>query len=1086
MSNESQLASYQPEDFFFLRSPLLPFEELERLLEEEQAAGGDPEKVHAALLRLAARPEIAEALYVASPELIAGLERQNEKPEPKKAERLRQTLTRYLLRLMTRPTPFGLFAGGTLGRLGERTELSLAALSSYGRHTRLDMDYLDLLARDLERDPGLRRELIYRPNSSLYRAAGRLRYAEGRLVGANRAYHLVALRPDVFLEAALCAAAGGARLVDIAQAIVDADPEAGIELEEAEAFAHELIDTQLLVSDLGPKITGEEPIHGLIGRLSTIAQAAPFVARLEATRDALAALDASPPGAAAEVYRELAKGLEALGSKVALPRLFQVDMTKKAQSLTLGPEVIAELERAITFLYRLRADASGDARADAFSSFREDFLRRYEPGQLVPLAPLLDEEIGIGFQRSAAIGTEASPLLQGIAFPARPGLAQISWNPAQELLLRKTFEALRRGDGPVVWTDADLASLETTSRTDTPTAAPIEDFYTAFQTIFSLTASSAEAVDRGEFQLHLKGASGASGATLLGRFCHGDPELEEELAGHLRREESEDPEAVFAEIVHLPEGRIGNILLRPQLRDYEIPFLGQGGADAEHQLPVSDLLVTVRGDRVLLFSQRLGKRVIPRLSSAHNYSLRGLGVYRFLCALQHHGMRSGLFFPWGPLENLPYLPRVVYGRTILAPARWRVEKSELPPLGALDAWRQERNIPQRVLLADGDNELFVDFKSPLLVEAFLAIVRKRAGFSLVEFSHGPEGLLVSGPEGHFTHEIVLPYVRQAAPKPSAGQTRRPMTPQAQLPPLLHPPGSSWIYAKLYTGTATADGILEDLAGTLTRRFGQEISSFFFLRFTDPDFHLRLRFEVQSEAARQEVLRQLTALASDLLGQGRIWDLRFDSYRPEVDRYGGLEGLNQCERLFHADSVAALALLPHLQGDAGAQVRWLVALCSVDGLVRSLLGDDSPAYEACLEAMARGFANEFRFDKTTRVSINARLRGEADLLEAALERRVEPGSNLDLALQSLDTRRRATEEPIARLRFLESQGKLSTPLSAVTASLAHMSVNRLIAAEARAHEAVIYEVLHRHLLSRQARRRGRAKPMPVPVEQPVET
>lgn len=1076
---DDALPLYRPEDFFFLRSPLLPMDELERLLAAEAAPGGlgeagDP------LLRLAAEPAIAEALFIASPELMAGLDRVlagGEKQDPKKADRLRQSLTRYLLRLITRPTPFGLFAGGSLGAVGARTELALGPRSAYRRHTRLDMDYLDRLARDLENDAALRAELTYRPNSSLYRAAGRLRYAEGRLDGAARTYHLVALRADAYLDAALGAAAAGARLAEIARAVAGADNEGEIDLEEAEAFVHELIDTQVLVSDLGPRVTGELPIHGLIARLGEIERTRPAAACLAEVRDRLAALDEEPLGSPAETYREVARTLEPLGTTIDLPRLFQVDMTKAAAGLSLGPEVIGELKRAIGFLLRLRAGTP----ADAFTSFREDFLRRYEAGQLVPLTELLDEEAGIGFQRSTAVGSERSPLLEGIPFPARPGDAQIRWSRAQDLLVRKTFEAAGRGADQVVFTDADLAGLGEAS--GEPARAV---FYTAFQAIFALAAPSPEAVDRGDFRLLFRGASGASGAAMLGRFCHADAALADRVREHLRHEEGHRPEAVFAEIVHLPEGRVGNILLRPQLRQYEIPFLGLGGAGGEHQLPIADLLATVQGDQVSVYSRRLGKQVIPRLSSAHNYTLRGLGIYRFLSALQHQGSGGGLAWQWGPLENLPYLPRVVYGRTVLAPARWRVEKSELRSfLGAgsdragsdptgidrerLAEWRRERRIPRRVLLADGDNELFVDFESPLILEAFAAIVRNRPAIGLVEHLQ-EEDLVVSGPEGRFKHEIVLPFVRRAEPAPPAA---------ARAPGLArlatgqetenHAPGSRWVYAKLYTGTATADGVLEEVAGRLTRRFGKTIDNFFFLRFADPDFHLRLRFELTQEGPRLELTRQLTAIAGELLRQGRIWDLRFETYRPEIDRYGGGEGLRLCEKIFHADSAAALAMLSHLQGDAGAEARWLAALCSVDDLLATVLGDDHELRLASLEGLARGFGDEFRFDKHTRQSINNRLRGHKKALDAALDRRAEPGSPLALALPALAERRRALRGPVEQLRRLAAAGRLTVAMRSLGSSLAHMSVNRLIAAEARAHEAVIYEILHRHLLSQEARR-----------------
>ena len=206
---------------------------------------------------------------------------------------------------------------------------------------------------------------------------------------------------------------------------------------------------------------------------------------------------------------------------------------------------------------------------------------------------------------------------------------------------------------------------------------------------------------------------------------------------------------MFAEIVHLPEGRLGNILLRPVLRGHEIAYLGRSGAPRERQIPIVDLMISVSGGEIRLRSRSLGGRVIPRLTSAHNYDLGSLGVYRFLCALQGQGVAAELAWDWGPLRSAPFLPRVVTGKLVLARARWNAHKDELARLGRGDAvtrfravqtWRQTRRIPRWVSLADGDNELPVDLENALAVESFVHLAKDRDGATLKELFPGPEEL----------------------------------------------------------------------------------------------------------------------------------------------------------------------------------------------------------------------------------------------------------------------------------------------------------------------------------------------------------
>src|SRR5262249_1805921 len=151
---------------------------------------------------------------------------------------------------------------------------------------------------------------------------------------------------------------------------------------------------------------------------------------------------------------------------------------------------------------------------------------------------------------------------------------------------------------------------------------------------------------------------------------HADPELRRHVERHIRDEEALQPDAVFAEIVHLPEGRLGNVLARPALRTHEIPYLCTAGVPVGQQVPVTDLRVPVPRRQVALHPERLGRRGLPRPSSAHTFRL-SQGTYAFLGALQAQARAGVLAWDWGPLGEAPFLPRVVAGRLVLSRSRWR-------------------------------------------------------------------------------------------------------------------------------------------------------------------------------------------------------------------------------------------------------------------------------------------------------------------------------------------------------------------------------------------------------------------------------
>lgn len=77
-------------------------------------------------------PGIREALWIGSPEFIgqAG-EGGAEEKSGKREERRARTAYRYLSRMAFRPTPFGLFAGYSLGETGKETRLQILGQEYY-------------------------------------------------------------------------------------------------------------------------------------------------------------------------------------------------------------------------------------------------------------------------------------------------------------------------------------------------------------------------------------------------------------------------------------------------------------------------------------------------------------------------------------------------------------------------------------------------------------------------------------------------------------------------------------------------------------------------------------------------------------------------------------------------------------------------------------------------------------------------------------------------------------------------------------------------------------------------------------------
>ena len=258
------------------------------------------------LATIATRPEVRDAIFIASPNIIERFHLWTDEPTSERGRKVEHVLVRYFTRMTGRATPFGLFAGCSVGKIGDQTRLKIQERANYQRHTRLDMDYLFGLTDALAREPELRSLFLYQPNSSLYRAAGRLRYVESRLEDKTRSYHLVAVEDSDYLDATLTLAKAGATSVGLAQALVNEE----ISASEAEEYVAQLIESQILVPEICLPVTGPEPIHPLMDQLYTHEKTSGFAETLDRVRTTLAEIDKTGVGVEPKCYRSITGLLE--------------------------------------------------------------------------------------------------------------------------------------------------------------------------------------------------------------------------------------------------------------------------------------------------------------------------------------------------------------------------------------------------------------------------------------------------------------------------------------------------------------------------------------------------------------------------------------------------------------------------------------------------------------------------------------------------------------------------------------------------------------------------------------------------------
>lgn len=664
-----------------------------------------------------------EAIYLASPNLYHELNQwlHSEKElSSSQHQKLKNTILKYYTRMSTRCTPFGLFSGVGLGKFNQETINNKLSDNNQlqVRDTKLDMHLLVALAKTLEKNPDIRSQLLYFPNNSIYKIGKKIRYVEYEYKGGKRDYIISSAPFSEELSQILDFSKQGKTISQIGEILISDE----INHEESKEFLEELIDNQVLVSELEPNVSGCDFLDTLISVLNRI-EAKNETDVLISIKNKLTELDLQI-GNQVSKYAEIEDLIKSFKTDYEQKYVFQTDLYFKNEFNVSG-HWKKEIKKGLSFLNKITL-LSKDTNIE---KFKKAFYERFET-QEMPLSYVLDTEIGIGYrQGTAAKGIH--PYLENLELPKSKGKqnVNIQLTPFHKILNEKLQEALLDNLFTIELLEEDF-----------------NDFDESWEDLPNTLSLMSEIIsENNQEKLYIGSISGSSAANLLGRFCSDQSNVQNLTKQIIKKETEVDSDYILAEIIHLPEARIGNIIRRPTLREYEISYLAQSILPQENQISVEDLFISVKHDRIILRSKKLSKEIKPFLTNAHNYYSNTLPVYHFLSDLHSQNTRTGLYFNWGGLSQIyKFLPRIEYKNIILSKAQWNITDKEIASLESLlenkneflsqmKIWQNKRQIPQWIQWVKSDNTLLMNLENYDMAKLFIQTIKSEKSITIEEF-----------------------------------------------------------------------------------------------------------------------------------------------------------------------------------------------------------------------------------------------------------------------------------------------------------------------------------------------------------------
>jgi len=1022
-------------DFFVLRSARLSIDHLMSILNTES-------NVQEQLEKWLQEDSVLEAIYIASPSLHARIDKWLNESNPVKRAKTGVTLLKYFIRMTSRPTPFGLFAGVGLGQLSDKTSINASDDTLQSRKTRFDLFMLGQLKAATARKAI--KDLSYCANPSIYVCGNTIRYIEHYDSQESKHYRLAAVERTEILDYAI-------EFCELPVSFSEIHLELRTKYNcfshsELESYVKLLINESIIIAHLPLPVISNSPDEAMLELLKPYDEHKIFKKGIEQLND----LDKSKKNNIKD-YKNIVTTLEELPIKIQENKLFQVDIVTGLDNCELDSRIATSLRRKIELISRANTLVE-----NPLTPFIAKFQKHFGD-QLVPLSKVLDDESGIGFSNDS--GYESSLLVDLDLRIKEHSPKKEILSPLQKLILHKMNLPESKRAGIVQLSSQEVEKAIANS----DKSIPLPFSYAAVTSLF----------EQNDHQKIIKLISvyGPSAANLLGRFCHVDENLVNRVKGLLKREEEHSEGVVFAEVVYMPDGRPGNVVVRPRLRDYEIAFFADSDIGDENLIAIGDLSIWIEDGNVNLWSEKLKKRVIPRMSNAHNFSSSSLSIYRFLCSLQYQQYSIPTNIAPEVFSSFSIAPRVMLDNVVLHEKTWRFPHSELANVLVDNEYCVERyklfkkkyDIDDFVTFTVTDNTLTFNLLNPV---SFSLLVQESKKFNEVvvkeSLSNQYKSVVKDRHGARFSNEIIIPFENRLAEpyKMSCPDQHRGIDEGQRT----FTPGSEWMSIKIYVGNNQAEHLLMETLAPIVRSQSSLYQKWFFIRYNEPDWHLRIRFLGDPKVLYGKLLPEINKCLQSFVVNNATTRVELFTYERELERYGGERLLQVCETLFMLESELVTALLPliHVQGD---DLRWRAAAQCIDRVL-SNFGYTIESKLQLITKLRNAFGKEFNEGRELRKQFGQKyLTLKSTLINDFYtaskfdqHRATSPQYEFWSCIFNWDNK----YKEMCKSAFFEiNTSKLKR--DELLASILHMLNNRFFSAYTREHEFVMYDILRRYYL-----------------------
>lgn len=1028
---------YKASDFYMLRTPIFSF----NLYEQVFSALDENFNQDDAILDLLNNNVFLEAIAVSSPDLFSTVESFKQGSISQKSmKRLKKSLIKYVIRASTRTTPFGLFAGINIGSFEKETSIIIKDSNCHKKRARVDMEWLYGLINILESDKNIMLNINVKFNNICYLKGDRI---INPIIGCNNINSKdsdisVSIRFTNQVKFVKDLSEKFISFGELSNILKENNPNTKSEV--IDKFLYSLLKNQYLLSELRFPLCTFDPLEYIIDKIDKNDKAQNILDILNKLKYLISNYNSLDIGNGIEPLKEI---WDIMSKIYKCKNYLQVDLKLESNSNKLGENVKNEMERFASLVVDMSKNMGKPSHIEKYTN---EFVEKYGHYIEVSVLELLDEDIGLGAPSSYK---NPQSNREDISFKE----SEIE-NEMKNLIYNKIIECKLTNNQEIILSDKDFNEI-----LDTKLSDQYNEEIISFDMNFFVFGKSELEVNNGNFRLAIAPNIGSNSAgSMFGRFTDILSQNESiKLNKLLHSKEDLEHDKILVEVYETPQnGKLANICMNNSNIKYKM-FLGLNNNN-DYVLDIKDIYVGYDEitQSLYLKSKSLDKRVHFNLLHMLN-SFSSSNIYRFLSEISDVSSSNFIKLLYSlDIQDLNYMPRISYEKVLLLPANWKLSLNILCSENNLynfiekfELWKNKYRIPKYVYYKVFDNRLVFDLSNKRHIEEIFNLIKNdNTEIKLYELEENVNNLLGKDNLGNlYFCETIVPFLLNNNIKSNIKNTdynilntksnihSKPTKIELLSDKrILFPGEEGWWYYNIYCNHNNIDDLIYNDIFEMCEILVKEkfIKMYFFIRYSDPKTHIRLRFKINDMNDINVVIFKLQSKFSGLKKKKLIQKINIGTYEREIERYGGIDLIHIAEEFFYYDSVYVATIITTLQYNKLNLTEEEIALISLASMLKNFkLKTKEQELLLSSKLLQKSYIKEFSKKRSTLVNILEKLYN--DELHIII--------NDEKVYESLKKRSEILEAYYYEIVKIDNLEKLANTKLDILFSLMHMFCNR---------------------------------------------